>query len=171
MSFRLLGLMNSSADISFRFIYNPVRTVEIFGGLTPFNISHLHYVPVGVIDLYFTAWSYTILSSSQFVLPTECQPESGSNCSSFFLPGGVEIARLLQPNANLSLLTQAGLPDAEIIIINDAPGYQVDFFPLEPGFTFNATSECDLYGEVNGQGLYLCLGGTDVNNYTIFAGQ
>lgn len=88
-----------------------------------------------------------------------------------FLPGGVELARLQQQNANITLLTKGGLTDAEVIVINNAPGYQVDFSPIDPSFTFNAMSDCAMYGQGNGQGLYLCVGGIDTNNYTIVAGQ
>jgi len=45
-----------------------------------------------------------------------------------FLPGGLEVARLHTGNLNSTLLNGTALDNSPTILINDAPGFQLDFF-------------------------------------------
>jgi hypothetical protein len=119
------------------------------------------------MNVYFSANTFSILGASSFVTgvaPVMC---SGSDCASIFLPGGVEIARLSNGNLNATLLNGTGLSNAPAILINNAPGLQIEFSQVPSDFSYNA-SDCATYGEQRGQGLHLCVGS---RNKTLYAGQ
>jgi hypothetical protein len=46
---------------------------------------------------------------------------------------------------------------APAILINNAPGLQVEFTSLESDYKF-AQTDCNTFGEIRGQGLHLCVG-------------
>ena len=144
-------------------VYNPIQTVNVQAGLVPLNLTILNLIPQSDISVYFSSWSNGILESSKFVTrgsPIVC---SGDNCTSIFLPGGIEIARLRNGNPNSTLLNTPGLPltAGTAILVNNAPGYQIDFYPPDSDFSFNNKTDCALYGQTRGQGMYLCVGSTD----------
>jgi hypothetical protein len=144
-------------------VYNPIQTVNVQAGLTPLNLTILSLIPQSDIGVYFSSWSNGILESSKFVTrgsPIAC---SGDNCTSIFLPGGIEIARLRYGNPNSTLLNTPGFPLAAgtAILVDDAPGYQMDFYSPDPDFSFNNKTDCALYGQSRRQGMYLCVGSMD----------
>jgi hypothetical protein len=141
--------------------------VSVLAGLAPINIPLLQFLPVSKMCVYFSANTYSILGASNFVTGVEPVRCSGSDCVSIFLPGGVEIARLSNGNLNTTLLNGTGLNNAPAILINNAPGLQIEFAPVEDDFSF-ADADCATYGEQRGQGLHLCVGS---RNLTLYAGQ
>ena len=145
-------------------VYNPIQTTNVQAGLAPLNTTLLHLLPPSDVSVYFSAWSNGILESSKFVTrgsPIAC---SGDNCTSIFLPGGIETARLRNGNPNSTLLNTPGFPLTEgtAILINDAPGYQMDFYKPASDFSFNNETDCVLYGQTRGQGMYVCVSSTDL---------
>ncbi len=107
--------------------------------------------------VYFSANTFSILGASSFVAgvpPVGC---GGDDCTSIFLPGGVELARLADGNLNATLLNGTGLNKAPAILINNAPGLQVEFTSLESAYSF-AETDCNTFGQPRGQGLHLCVG-------------
>ena len=157
------------ANIFFVNVYNQGYLIPIFGGLTPVNVLFIHGIPVSVIDLYFATWLYSILSSDQFITSIPCQSESGQDCGGIFLPGGVEIARLRQENLNQTLLDGGILSDSPVILIEDAPGFEVDYFALEMSFHLMKlrTVPC-MDKETDRACIYSCV--ADINDFTIVAG-
>lgn len=154
-------------NITFKNVYHPLYSVSVLAGLAPINISLLRFVPVSIMCVYFSSNTYSILGASNFVTgvpPVRC---SGSNCTSVFLPGGLELARLNDGNLNATLLNGTALNHAPVIMINNAPGFQVEFSPMDSDFAFN-TSDCVTFGQQRGQGLYLCVGS---RNSTLQAGR
>lgn len=135
--------------------------MQVFGGLAPLNIEILTYIPTSSLGVYFTSWSTGILESSRFVTRSTPIACSGENCTSVYLPGGIEDARMRNyGNLNSTLLNSPDLFPVKAnpaILVNGAPGYQMDFYSVDSNFTFN-TSECGLYGQNRGQGIYLCVG-------------
>ena len=117
--------------------------------------------------VYFSANTFSILGASSFVAgvtPVGC---NGEDCTSIFLPGGVELARLGNGgNLNATLLNGTGLNTAPAILINNAPGLQVEFTSLESDYAF-AESDCGTFGQASGQGLHLCVGS---RNFSLKAG-
>ena len=79
---------------------------------------------------------------------------------------GLELARLRTGNLNSTLLNGTTLDNPSTILINNAPGYQLEFFSTQPDYAFDP-NDCTTYGEERGQGLNLCVGS---NRSTILAG-
>ena len=70
-------------------------------------------------------------------------------------------------NLNSTLLNGTMFDNAPVIVINNAPGFQLEFFPIDGNYDFE-TSDCAIYGEQRHQGLRLCVGS---KNSTIYAGK
>jgi hypothetical protein len=143
------------ADVSFQPTYHAVEQFPILrSGLSALNVS---LVNTDLFNLTSTAefWWYfpSILSDSQRTIgvpPVSC---SGDTCHSYFLPGSMA-AILLDPN--LPAITPATYPDAVAYIQNDAPGYQLDYYPVDvdaPGITLD---DCRVYG-LDNLALQICL--------------
>ncbi|EXJ66950.1 uncharacterized protein A1O5_10145 [Cladophialophora psammophila CBS 110553] len=84
----------------------------------------------------------------------------GPDCKSLFLPGGLELVL----RADGTPLFDGKEPDDPVIIVHDAPGYQIEF--SSQGFTFNTAVDCQVYG-LPISALYACVAG---RNNTIFSG-
>jgi hypothetical protein len=145
------------ADFIFKDSYTVTHTVKVFGGLAPLNATLLPVVPTDLLCTYFSAWTASILGVSKYVTgiaPATCK----GTCSSVFLPGGVETARLLNSNLNITLLEGGVFNDTDAFLIHDAPGFQLEFFPVPKDYSFNRTTDCALYGQSRGEGIYICVG-------------
>lgn len=118
--------------------------------------------------LFFSTYSNAILGSSNFVTGIEPVACSGNDCKAVFLPGSLQLARDLgsfngsQVNLNKTLFN-----NAPAVLIHNAPGYQLDYYPIDENYKFNTTQDCATFGQARGQGLYICLA---MNNSTIVAG-
>lgn len=155
-------------DISFDTVYNPVETSPVVAGLAPINITLLAlHLPPAVAWIYFSTYSISILGNSNFVTGIEPIDCIGINCKSVFLPGSLQLARRLDEFSGTINLNATLFNSAPAVLIYNAPGYQLDFFPVDEGFVFDKTTECNTYGQTRGQGLYLCIGS---KNSTIVAG-
>jgi hypothetical protein len=162
----------SLGDLAFKNVYTPIRTVPVLGGIAPLNVSVLEgHLPIAVICIFFSTYTNALLGSSNFVTGMDPITCSGDNCTSIFLPGGVFNSRLLEPptrpNLNLTLLKGDFLTNAPVVLINNAPGYQVEFTPLDESFSF-LRNDCTMYGQTQGEGLYICV--TSIDS-TIVAGD
>lgn len=49
------------------------------------------------------------------------------------------------------------LPQGSAIQIDNAPGYQLDFFPIEDETAFNLTNDCVTYGDTNKEAIHMCV--------------
>ena len=139
-------------------VYEPIHTVQVFAGLAPLNISLLPYIPTSDLGFIFTSWTNGILVTCSTPIAPACR---GGNCTSVFLPGGIEVARMRNYGTlNSTLLSSPEIfpvKAAPAVFINGAPGYQMDFHSVDSKFAFNA-SDCELYGQNRSQGIYLCVG-------------
>lgn len=166
--------MLTVVDITFKYVFTPDQftSMNVFAGLTPFDISltQLPGFPISVMCIYVSSLANTLLSDSKFsqgIGPVSC---SGDDCFSYFLPGGIENVRMWNDNLNTTLLSTKLLNNAPVVLINDAPGYQLDFLTVDSGFVFNRTSDCmTFYGQNYGDGLYFCV--AQSNSNTVVAGQ
>jgi hypothetical protein len=143
--------------------------VPVFAGLTPLNATFLsnRIITQSVLAIYFSGWTASLLWVSKYVTgvpPVACT----YNCTSIFLPGGIEQARLLGGNLNKTLLEGGVFDGADAIIIWEAPGYQLEFFPTSPSDSFNVTTDCLTFGQSRGQGLYICVA---TKESTLIAGK
>jgi len=120
------------------------------------------------MSIYYIQWAYVILGVSKYVVgvsPSTCQGY-GSDCTAVFLPGGIETARLQTGNLNSTLLNGTILQDSSAMLINNAPGYQLEFFPV--GYYDFDPSECVVYGQEQNDSLKICLSS---QGSTILAGS
>jgi hypothetical protein len=151
-------------------VQDPQISVPVVAGLAPFNSSIVGLVAESVIDVYFATWYDNILGLSTIVTSLPCQRDSVLNCTSVFLPGGVDVARIRQKTLNETLLEGGSLRNVPLIVIENAPGYELDFFPIGDNSLFNTSSDCMLYGQGNQQGVFLCVRAVNASNTTIEAG-
>jgi hypothetical protein len=99
------------------------------------------------------------------IVAETCQ---GPNCTAVFLPGGISGPRERTSILNESLFDDDGALDGSpAILIENAPGYQLEFSSMSPNFKFNE-ADCETYGTDRGDGVYLCIGS---NSSTIQAGS
>ena len=132
------------SDINFITTYPPVYEYDIMqAGLPPINAS----LVAGGTNLDATAefwWSFPSLMTDQAVIttvpPLTC---SGSDsCLSYFLPGPMT---LVFYDDNLPL-TRANYSDATALLVNDAPGYQVEYSQVANDESTLQDTDCQLYG-------------------------
>jgi hypothetical protein len=118
--------------------------------------------------VFFSTYGNTILGSSNFVTGIEPVACSGVDCKAVFLPGSLQLARDLGGvNGTPLNLNKTIFNNAPTILIHNAPGYQLDYYPIDESYQFNTTEDCAIFGQGRGQGLYMCLA---MNNSTIVAG-
>jgi hypothetical protein len=143
----------------------------MFSGLAPLNTTTLlqaHIVHTSVICTYFSGYVASILSVPKFVAQANPLACSGPDCTSIFLPGGVEQMRFLNTNFSGTLLQDGFLNGPDAITSYNTPGYQLDFFP-PTNFEFDLVRDCTLYGISSGQGLYMCVA-TDEDQHLVIGG-
>ena len=131
----------------------------LFAGLMPIDTRVLDIVPVSYLCLYFSGWVPSLLGSPKYAVDMSggavgCDLDQ--NCTSFFLPGGLEIARKVQPVLNATILEGGVFNDAEVIRVNDAPGMLLRFDRLE-SFPFDPENDCLYYGDVINDTIQVCI--------------
>jgi hypothetical protein len=167
---------HSVGGISYRDVYYPSQTINIVGGIAPLHESVMalekaNYGNSGRQPTYQDASINTMLVSSTNSILTDPKfvasvaPVSsvckGTDCKSLFYPGGLEL--VLKPDG--SSLFKGNQPNDPVIIVHDAPGYQIEFW--SQNFTFNPSVDCHFYG-LPVSALYACVAS---RNDTIFTGE
>lgn len=131
----------------------------MIAGIAPINVDLLRgHLPLTVMCIFFLTYTNAILGSSNLVTgmdPITCGGDS--HCTSVFLPGGVFNSRRVipgaEPNLNLTLFSGDDLfSKYPALLIHNAPGYHVEFTPIDENFTF-FRNDCSMFA----QGLYLCI--------------
>jgi hypothetical protein len=163
-------MFTTLGDITFDTIYSPIETHSVVAGLAPVNIPLLvTHLPVAVAWIYFSTYSVSILGNGNFVTGIEPVACTGGDCVSVFLPGSLQLARRLDHlNGTILNLNATLFNNAAVVLVRNAPGYQLDFYPMEEGFVFDKSTECMTFGQTRGQGLFMCLAS---NDSTIVAGN
>jgi len=105
--------------------------------------------------IYYLAWVPSILGVSKYVTGISVG-DCTANCTSVFLPGGLESARILGPDLNATLLEGGIFNDTDAVLLNNAPGFGLQFSSPIDGFTFNLKDDCQLYA-VRGDALQICI--------------
>jgi hypothetical protein len=147
----LVGLLPLST-ITTGDVYYPTDNFPVVAGIAPFHDavtainatiqqSDLNYILLGMTENILTDPSMVV-----DVDPLYCE----SNCTSIFLPGGLELVR--RPDA--STLYSKGHLEEPVIIVQNAPGYQLEFSPTN--YAFNYNMDCNNYG-TDWSSLYVCL--------------
>jgi hypothetical protein len=144
------------SDVSFKPTYRTVHRVPVLqAGLSPMNTSFaqtswFNEIAVDFFWFYFPA----LLSDgkiSHSVFPVSC--ESGPSCEGYFLPGPTSVIHFDPTSPNI---TEALFPEASTFIQYDAPGYQIDFHPIDENDPVMIIGDCHVYG-LPGLALQLCL--------------
>ncbi|OAG34257.1 hypothetical protein AYO21_11604 [Fonsecaea monophora] len=161
------------SGISYRDVFYPSQTVPVVGGIAPLRVSveALEKASYGgqqptfqeaSINTMLISSTNSILTDPKFVVSVapispDCR---GADCKSLFLPGGLELVL----RADGTSLFDGNEPDDPVIIVHDAPGYQIEFSPQN--YTFKTDVDCQIYG-LPISALYACVAG---RNDTIFSG-
>jgi hypothetical protein len=150
-----LGVLLLS-DISFKSTYPIVHQFPIArGGLSPLNTSvvYTHFFNMTATAEFW--WYFpALLTDNKRVKPVAPLNCSGNMCNSFFIPGSMTT---LQFDPQLPPITQDSYPEANSLIQNDAPGYQVEFKPIDANQDPPMlTTDCRVYG-ISIMAIQICL--------------
>lgn len=164
----ILFYLLSAGDVTTTIIYTPEngQTIDVVAGLAPFNAYSP--VPVSVIDIYYMIYTKGILMDSTLVTgipPLTC---SGSDCTSFFLPGGLTLVRLANGGSNSTLYEGQQADGSSTVLVNNAPGYHLEFYPVAENYVFNSTADCAMYGGTSNEAIHICVA---ANGTQILAGE
>ena len=133
------------------------QTIDVIAGLAPMDSLFFTIIPASLVSMFTIGYTVGFMTDPKFVtsvVPISC---SGStDCISLFLPGGLDMVRLKNDPLNATLFHGQYSQDYSTIIVHDAPGFQVEFSSVDPGFSFNST-DCDIYGNATHQGIYVCM--------------
>ena len=152
-----LGVLLLS-DISFELTYRTVNQFPVAqAGLSALNTTLL-YIPQ--LNLNSTAaeifwWVYpSLLADGKLSRPLAPLTCSGEGCVSYFLPGALSNVVFETDMANI---TNSDYPTATTFIQNDAPGYQIDFYPIDESKDPPVTlDDCRVFG-IPSNAIQLCL--------------
>ncbi|KFY56117.1 hypothetical protein V497_06501 [Pseudogymnoascus sp. VKM F-4516 (FW-969)] len=157
----LLGLVLIT-DVTFKNMYTAVPSsahVPVVAGLAPLSVKFLPYVPDALISVYAGSYTAGFLTDPRFVANMEPLHCNGDTCLSIFLPGGLHTVREANGDRNSTLFKGKLGGQYESIIVNQAPGYQVEFYDLPSSYRFKS-QDCKIYmNEIGfaGYGLYVCI--------------
>jgi hypothetical protein len=160
-----LGVLLLS-DISFQPAFRIVDQFPIEGaGVPPMtsavtNYPFFSYLVTPKFWWYFPAVLIDGKSAIPIPPPSNC---TSDKCSSYFMPGYITSVNYTEGYN----LTDSNYTNADTFITIDAPGYQLDFGPLEPDDPPVTLQDCRVYG-YNELAVEICLKKTD--NSTFIAG-
>ena len=129
------------SDLTFTTTYPIVFQSRILNaGLSPLNASVLTPFDADAVSEFW--WNFPSLMTDQAITKT-ITPLTCTNCTSYFFPG-----------AMMTVEFDPGLPDigrqnfsqAGVFIVNDAPGYQIDFAQVGPDYPPFVEDDCKVYG-------------------------
>jgi hypothetical protein len=155
--------MAVKANFEYYFIPGSIE-IPVFGGLMNIDPDVLHVVPTSNLCIFFAGWTPTLLGDPKYAyrLPDEGDCTRAENCTSFFLPGGVEIARKVRPILNATILEGGVFDNVDVVRIEQAPGFRLQFRHLPGDFTFDLDGDCSYYGMQLNDTLQICA--KDMNN-------
>ena len=140
--------------------------MQVFAGLAPMDKRVLEYIPTSVMCIYYLAWIPSVLGVAKYatgISPTNCT----GNCTSVFLPGGLELARVFGQNLNATLFEQGIIGDSDAVLLNNASGIGLEFSSPYDGFEFDIENDCQLYGTRN-DSVQICL---TTNDSSLIVGE
>jgi len=155
------------SDVSIQPVYTEVyESPVLYSGLSPINttLTEINGFSKSANTYFF--WYYnTIFSDTRnvrVVKPLSCPP--GEACNSYFMPGNPSN---LVPDDSQPQITTDNFTDATSFIQYDAPGYQLDFSPIESDDPPMYWGNCKRYGAKD-IAIELCL---QTVNASIMAGN
>ncbi|KAK4157408.1 hypothetical protein C8A00DRAFT_11739 [Chaetomidium leptoderma] len=156
--FLTITKLSSGDRAEFVYFFKEVaeRTPVFAGSGVPLDEALLALIPVAYVGIFFISWTPTLLDVPKYAVS---MPIAGcrENCTSAFLPGGIETTRKIAPYLNMTLMEGGAFRDSETIQIHNAPGILLRFDKLPPSFDFDRTSECHTYGQHLNDTLQICI--------------
>jgi hypothetical protein len=123
-----------------------------WAGLRPLIIS----INLPNFDLNSTSefwWYYTaVMTNSAIVTTIPPFAYFEPDCISYFLPNELDI---IEPDLELLVIGKRNYTDANALIVNDAPGYQIEYAVPSHGFVLDE-EDCRVYG-IPGTALQICV--------------
>jgi hypothetical protein len=167
-----LSLANSmTGNVTYKNIYTPYSsdvdtaditnaTQRVVAGLVPISSYGLTEVGLSVVNVLAAGFTMGFITDPRFVASVEPVMCSGQDCLSIFLPGGMDAVRY-DDSTGLRTLFSGQFPgDYTTIVINDAPGYQIEYASIssvDDQFQFDPNVDCKMYLQSIGDGLYICV--------------
>ncbi|KAK7217792.1 hypothetical protein V2G26_005795 [Clonostachys chloroleuca] len=130
-------------------------TIDVFAGTLIPDITTLSSIPTSYMAAFFDTWAQQLNNFPRYAKTWSLDSCTGE-CSSMFLPGGMEIARRVGPFLNTTVLKGGTFENVEAISIESAPGLALRFDPLDDDFKFDIETECKAYISM-GDGMQMCL--------------
>ena len=163
-------MLTASANVTFKTIYTTIHhevggtapTKDVVAGLAPVSGYGLTNISLALVPILATSYSIAFITDPRFVAKIEPVKCSGPHCMSIFLPGGMDGVRFYTDEGSHTLFNGQFPGDYDTIIINDAPGYQIEYGSVDefdPGFQWNRTligGDCALFLQSVDDGLYIC---------------
>ncbi|KXX80305.1 hypothetical protein MMYC01_203358 [Madurella mycetomatis] len=152
----LTKLSSDRAEFVYYFRETAGRTPVFAGTGIPLDETFLAIIPPSYLGVFFMSWIPTLLDVPKYAVP---MPMAGceANCSSVFLPGGIETVRKIAPFLNTTLMEGGTFLNSETIQIQNAPGVLLRFDDLTSSFDFDRTRECGTYGQHINDTLQICI--------------
>lgn len=98
----------------------------------------------------------------KIIAPMTC---SGPNCTSFFLPEGLDLVRLAAGGSNATIFQDPETNGQSTFIVNNAPGYHLEFFPIPAGSMFDQAKECVPYEGIDKEAIHICVAARETRIY------
>jgi hypothetical protein len=149
-------------------IYTPGNNsiVYIVAGLAPLNA--FLQVPQSIIDVYFQMYTKDILMDVTLIKQIGPMTCSGPDCTSIFLPGGLPLVRLANGGSNATIFEEPETNGPSAFIVNNAPGYHLEFYPIPLVFVFNQAKDCATHGGLDSEAIHICISAVGTQ---IYAGE
>ncbi|KAK3386865.1 hypothetical protein B0H63DRAFT_141637 [Podospora didyma] len=158
----ILGLVFGSvlkfqATFDYHFAPGPIR-VPVYAGVIPMDTRLIEAVRTGDLWVYFQSFTATFLENPRYAAPYALGPCDGSGaCRAALLPGGLELARQVSPNLNLTVFHGGIFNNVEAIRIERSRGVALTYETPVNGSVFNWAQDCMIAGEQMGDGVQLCV--------------
>jgi len=163
-------VLTSPANVTFRTVYTIINVEEggtaptkaVVAGLAPVSGYGLTNISLALVPILATSYSIAFITDPRFVAKVEPVHCSGPDCLSIFLPGGMDGVRFYTDEGSHTLFNGQFDGDYDTIIINDAPGYQIEYGSVgefDPSFQWSRNlidGDCALFLQSIDDGLYLC---------------
>jgi hypothetical protein len=133
------------SNVSFETTYSGVyESTIIRAGLAPLNasIAKLSSLKSEVTPNFWWYFPSLMTDNSKVVSvpPVTC---SGTSCLSYFLPGSVP---LIVFDSGLPQIGKDNFTDATTFVVNMAPGYQIEYYPVTNDDPVLTIDDCQVYG-------------------------
>jgi hypothetical protein len=146
-----------TVQASFEYYFHQKHAeIPVFAGLMQLDKRVLDIIHPSRICMYFTTWTPTLLSIPKYAISMPTPNYTGS-CTSKYLPGGLETARMVSPFLNSTLLAGQVFENSDTIRINNAPGFLLEFDQLNADFDFDRGRECTVYSRKTSDSIQICV--------------